>query len=101
MHLMRTLDAYVHSEYIVVYIHTALSPENEPPLGWLRKVHSALIGLIVSLAGLAANGVHSSLPVLHCIALIASDPLLSCESCIDCCDSQHVAHGTKWGIQLA
>eukprot|EP00966_Prymnesium_polylepis_P247311 5718691-Prymnesium_polylepis.1 len=39
MHLMRTLDPHMHSEYIVVYVHTTLSPENEPPLAWLRKVY--------------------------------------------------------------
>ena len=39
MHIMRTLDAYVHSGYIIIYIHTTLSPENEPPFAWLRKVY--------------------------------------------------------------
>ena len=39
MHIMRTLDAYVHAGYIIVYIHTTLSPENEPPMAWLRKVY--------------------------------------------------------------
>ena len=39
MHLMRQLDPYMHNEYIIVYIHTTLSPENEPPFAWLRKVY--------------------------------------------------------------
>ena len=39
MHLMRTLDAHVHAGYIIIYIHTTLSPENEPPFAWLRKVY--------------------------------------------------------------
>ncbi|KOO25969.1 RNA-directed RNA polymerase [Chrysochromulina tobinii] len=39
MHIMRTLDRYVQSAYIIVYIHTTLSPENEPPFAWLRKVY--------------------------------------------------------------
>ena len=39
MHIMRTLDSYVHSAYVIVYVHTTLSPENEPPFAWLRKVY--------------------------------------------------------------
>merc|ERR1719421_2124214 len=31
MYLMRTLDAHAYAEYIVIYVHTTLSPENEPP----------------------------------------------------------------------
>ena len=41
-HTSSNTMAFAHngicSEYIVVYIHTALSPENEPPLAWFRKV---------------------------------------------------------------
>ena len=39
MHLLRTLDAHVHSGYVIVYVHTTLSPENEPRLAWLRKMY--------------------------------------------------------------
>ena len=40
MLIMRTLEPHVHNEYIVIYVHTTLSPENEPSFGWLRKVYS-------------------------------------------------------------
>lgn len=39
MHIMRTLDAHVHGGYIIVYVHTSLTPENEPSFAWLRKVY--------------------------------------------------------------
>ena len=39
MHLTRTLDAHVYAGYSIIYIHTTLSPENEPPFAWLRKVY--------------------------------------------------------------
>lgn len=38
MLIMRTLDPYAHNEYILVYVHTTLAPENEPSFAWLRKV---------------------------------------------------------------
>jgi hypothetical protein len=39
MYLMRTLDAHKHAGYIIIYIHTKLSPENEPAFAWLRRVY--------------------------------------------------------------
>ena len=39
MHIMRTLDPYAHSEFSIIYVHTKLSPENEPPVAWLRKMY--------------------------------------------------------------
>ena len=39
MLILRTLDPYVHNEYIIVYVHTTLAPENEPSFAWLRKVY--------------------------------------------------------------
>ena len=38
MLIMRTLERT--STNIVIYVHTTLSPENEPSFGWLRKVYS-------------------------------------------------------------
>ena len=38
MLIMRTLDPYAANEYILVYVHTTLAPENEPSFAWLRKV---------------------------------------------------------------
>ena len=39
MLIMRTLDPYAHNEYILIYVHTTLAPENEPSFAWLRKVY--------------------------------------------------------------
>ena len=39
MHIMRTLDGAVHAGYVIVYVHTTLSPENEPSFAWLKKVY--------------------------------------------------------------
>lgn len=39
MHLLRTLDAHAVAAFSIVYVHTTLGPESEPPIGWLRKVH--------------------------------------------------------------
>ena len=52
-------ERHLHSEppewclpsqgYVIIYVHTTLPPENEPPLMWLRKVPDASSGIICSI----------------------------------------------------
>eukprot|EP01120_Amphizonella_sp_Union-15-10_P011222 TRINITY_DN4706_c0_g1_i2.p1 TRINITY_DN4706_c0_g1~~TRINITY_DN4706_c0_g1_i2.p1 ORF type:complete len:562 (+),score=95.43 TRINITY_DN4706_c0_g1_i2:42-1727(+) len=39
---IKLMDPIVEQEYIMVYIHTNLSAENKPSLGWLKKLYSIL-----------------------------------------------------------
>ncbi|KAH3759462.1 Rho GTPase-activating protein 8 [Pelomyxa schiedti] len=37
---IRTMDSIVSSEFVVVYIHTNMSPDNYPTFSWLKKVYT-------------------------------------------------------------
>ena len=58
-----TLDAHAHSSYIIVYLHTTLSPENEPSFAWLRKVYD-LFDQVRDLPYLALCRISPDLPYL-------------------------------------
>ena len=58
-----TLDAHAHSSYIIVYLHTTLSPENEPSFAWLRKVYD-LFDQVRDLPYLALCRISPDLPHL-------------------------------------